>query len=464
DPLKWTLKFKCWATAVYCLMILSTTYGSSSYAASAITVEREWGLSRPLATSGTSLWVLGFAVGPLLFGPTSEVVGRRPVYLVSFALLTIANIVACVAPDIEVLLAMRFIGGCMGSSALNNVAASISDMVRVRDRLRYLTMYRIVSFGGPTLGPLVGTFLNQASWRWNLAVLPFFSFATLVLYATTVPESHRVTIARKQLEQRQKEHEKEVEKLCEEGKMTRSTGDRSNRELGGPSLMQRYKTALSMPFVLLFTEPIVGIVCIYTALLYGLLYGIIAAFPLVWQDIRGRSPEYASTVFLTLLGGFCLGAGLIGCWLQDKSYKRQYDAGEVTPESRIGPATWASFFVPVGLFVFGWTAPYDRLVGSLDIHWAVPCIALVIFAFGMQVVFNSWLSYLGDAYAPVAASAMAAATFSRSLLGAAFPLFLRQWMLVWSVQIVFSILGGLSILLSFGGLLFVRYGPRIRAR
>lgn len=123
----------------------------------------------------------------------------------------------------------------------------------------------IVSFGGPTLGPLFGTFLNQASWRWNLAVLPFFSFATLVLYAATVPESHRVTIARKQLEQRQKEHAKQVEKLCEEGKMTRPTEDRSKRELGGPSLMQRYKTALSMPFVLLFTEPIVGIVCIYTA-------------------------------------------------------------------------------------------------------------------------------------------------------------------------------------------------------
>ena len=99
--------------------------------------------------------------------------------------------------------------------------------------------------------------------------------------------------------------------------------------------------------------------CLYTSVLYGLLYGTLAAFPFVWQGIRGRSPQYASVTYLSLLGGFTLGAVLVGCLLQDRQFKREYDEGRSTPESRIGPATWIGFLVPVGLFLFAWTAPFD---------------------------------------------------------------------------------------------------------
>ena len=84
-----------------------------------------------------------------------------------------------------------------------------------------------------------------------------------------------------------------------------------------------------------------------------------AAFPVVWQQIRGRSPEYASLTYLSILGGFTLGALIIGCFLQDWQFKRAYDEHRYVPETRIGPATWAGFAVPLGLFLFAWTAPYD---------------------------------------------------------------------------------------------------------
>lgn len=124
------------------------------------------------------------------------------------------------------------------------------------------------------------------------------------------------------------------------------------------------------------TEPVIIIVSLYTAVLYGLLYGTLvsisieircqliiylqAAFPFVWQQIRRRSPEYASITYLSLLGGFTFGAIFVGCWIQDSQFKREYDEKRYRPESRIGPATWIGFCVPVGLFLFAWTAPYDR--------------------------------------------------------------------------------------------------------
>lgn len=94
-------------------MILSTTFGSSAYSASAPQVEVVFNVGRTVATLGTSLYVLGFALGPLAFGPSSEVVGRKPVYLVSFVLLTAFNIGVCFAQTIEGLLICRFFAGFM---------------------------------------------------------------------------------------------------------------------------------------------------------------------------------------------------------------------------------------------------------------------------------------------------------------------------------------------------------------
>lgn len=69
-----------------------------------------------------------------------------------------------------------------------------------------------------------------------------------------------------------------------------------------------------------------------------------------------------------------------------------------------------------------------------------------------------------DAYGPRAASAMSAATFTRSLIGAAFPLFFRQLLIAITIQATFSIFAGLSLLLSLAGFWFHRNGAAIRAR
>lgn len=89
---------------------------------------------------------------------------------------------------------------------------------------------------------------------------------------------------------------------------------------------------------------------------------------------------------------------------------------------------------------------------------------MVIFSMAMQVIFNSWLSYASDAYGDNSASAMAACTFSRSLCGAAFPLFMGPILDAASVEIIFTVFASVSVVLSFGSIAFVRYGPLLRQR
>ncbi|CAO1631306.1 unnamed protein product [Sympodiomycopsis kandeliae] len=455
DPLEWSDKYKIWANTTYCIMILSTTYSSSAFAPSVTQLTKEWGIERHLALAGTSTYVLGFALGPFIMAPFSEVFGRKPVYVASFIFLTLFNLVVALAPNISVFLVSRFLAGFCGSSALNNVAASVVDFTVTRNRLRYNTCYRIVSFGGPTLGPFAGSWLTEkCGWRWNMRMLPIFSFVALCLYAFTVPETHRPTLLRKQHHRRRLEMERDPEKRDSSGLF-----DGQCAELPMPSLKQRLITALKRPFIYLFTEPLVMMICLYTAILYGLLYGLLGAFPYAFMDLRGLSRIDTSWMYLSILLGFLLGAAIIGLTLQDRQFKKAWDAGTYTPETRIGPAAWGSFAVPVGLLIFAWTAPYVT-----SVHWIGPCIGVVVFSFGIQIVFNSWLSYLADAYGPNSASAMAAATFSRSMLGAAFPLFMKDILKVMTFQGCISMFAAISVPLSICGLLFVKYGAVLRVR
>lgn len=291
-----------------------------------------------------------------------------------------------------------------------------------------------------------------------MRVLPIFSFFALCLYAFTVPESHRPTLLRKQQQRWRKELQRRDDL---ESKASSGPEDHNTRSAAPtPSLKERLITALKRPFVYLFTEPLVMIVCFYQAILYGMLYGLLGAFPYAFMDLRGLSRLNTSWMYLSILLGFVIGAAAIGCLLQDRQFKRAWDTGTYTPESRIGPAVWGSFAVPIGLFIFAWTAPYP----AEAVHWLGPCTGMVVFAFGMQLTFNSWLSYLGDAYGPNSASAMAAATFSRSMLGAAFPLFMKDLVRGMTLQGTMSMFAGISIPLSLCGVLFVKHGASIRKK
>lgn len=72
------------AASILSLMCFSTTFSSSAYASSALSIEKYFNTSQDVVLLGVALFVLGFALGPLLFGPLSFVIGKRPVYIITF--------------------------------------------------------------------------------------------------------------------------------------------------------------------------------------------------------------------------------------------------------------------------------------------------------------------------------------------------------------------------------------------
>ncbi|GAA5839929.1 hypothetical protein JCM9279_005211 [Rhodotorula babjevae] len=443
SPINWSTKKKILVDFVLNIWVLSLTYSSTAYVASVPALMRRFHSSQTIGLLGVTLTVLGFAAGPLLFGPSSEIYGRRPVYLGCGLLYSAFAFGVAFANDMPSLLSFRFAVGLFGSAQINNVPASIGDFTVPANRGPYSIIYAICAFGGPALGPLSSSFVEtEAGYRWNLRVIAIFCTFTSLL-AAFVPETHHPTLARHR-----------AEKESSEPVARKSVAD----------VVRVYKGALSRPFIFLFTEPIVAIISLYLSVLYGILYGFFPAFSVVWIEIRGFSQQSFGLTYIALGLGFLIGAmaiALLGGKSYMKAAKKALERGDasIPAEARLSTLTpIGAVLAPVSLFLFAWTAPFP------SIHWAVPCLAELLFGCSMLMIFTSFIPYLIDSYQMHAASALAAGMASRALIGSVFPLFTLPMYHNLTVQGATSLFAGIACLCAPIPVIFARYGPGLRRR
>jgi hypothetical protein len=229
-------------------------------------------------------------------------------------------------------------------------------------------------------------------------------------------------------------------------------------EQGTKSVGSVFKTALTRPWILLFREPIVFLLSIYMAIIYGTLYMLFAAFPIVYQQGRGWSQGIGGLAFIGVAVGM-VAAVIYSVW-DNKRYNRAIEASEsgiAAPEARLPPAFLGSIAIPVGLFWFAWT-------NSPSIHWIASIMAGAPFGMGIVLVFLSIMNYLIDAYLIYAASVLAANSVLRSLFGAAFPLFTSYMYANLGIHWASSIPAFLALACVPFPFLFYRYGEAIRQR
>lgn len=251
---------------------------------------------------------------------------------------------------------------------------------------------------------MIGGFLGEsAGWVWVQGFLATFTGLIWIVESLLVPETYAPLLLRKRADR--------LSKLT--GKVYRSKLD---IERGRVSVANAFGAALLRPWILLFAEPIVLLLSLYMAIIYGTLYMLFDAFPIVFQEIRGWSEGIGSLPFLGVMTGMMLA---VGCNMYDnKRYVRIHEKhrGFAPPEARLPPTMVGAVAIPVGLFWFAWT-------NGPNVHWIVSIIAAAPFGFGMVLVFLNIMTYLIDAYTIYAASVLAANSIIRSCFGAGFPLF-----------------------------------------
>ncbi|KAI8713679.1 Efflux pump FUBT [Fusarium sp. LHS14.1] len=439
-------RWKKWAfVGLQSLATLATTFASSAYSGGIKQVISDFGISQELATLGISLYVLGFAFGPLIWAPLSELYGRRNVFFYTFMAATAFSAGAAGAGSIAALLVLRFLTGSIGSAPLSNAPAIIADMFDKSERGMAMCMFSGAPFLGPAIGPIAGGFLGQAEgWRWLHGLMAIFTGVTWIVCTILIPETYAPYILRKRAEH--------LSKLT--GNTYISTLDADKPP---SSAAHQLKNALTRPWLLLFKEPIVFITSIYISIIYGTMYMCFAAFPIIFQIGRGWSQGVGGLAFTGIVIGVVL--SIISFIFEDKRYTRaaQRRGIPMEPEDRLPPAIMGSLLIPIGLFWFAWTS-------FTSVHWIVPIIGTVFFAWGLVLVFMALLNYLIDSYVIFAASIMAANSALRSLFGAAFPLFTRQMYENLGVQWASSIPAFFALSCVPFPFLFYKYGRQIRMK
>lgn len=121
-------------------------------AASAIATE--FGVSSEISYLITSLFLLAYGFGPLLWGPGSELRGRREIFIVTMISYTALHLGQALAPNIETLMVTRFFHGIFAVAPLVNCGGVIADIWSSAYRGIATSLFVACVFLGPVAGPI----------------------------------------------------------------------------------------------------------------------------------------------------------------------------------------------------------------------------------------------------------------------------------------------------------------------
>lgn len=445
NPMKWPRSKKIRVTIIYGMTTMCSTFASSIFSAASPFVAEVYGVSSEVGILGLSLFLLGFAFGPVLFAPVSEVYGRRVALIVPMFVFICFSAATATAENLQTIFITRFFGGIFSSSPVTIVGGGIADMFNQRDRGSMVVIYSLCIVGGPTLAPVIGSAVSESylTWRWTEYLIVILTSAVLTLEFFFLPETSAAAILTKKAR-----------------KLRLETGRwelHSKHEEVDHSISAFVHTTLFLPLLMLVKEPMVLLITLYNAFAYGILYLLFAAIPIIYEETRGWKTVPASLPNLATLVGTFIAAG-VNYIYAEKFFARYLDehGGKAPPERRLPPMMIGSIAFPVGFFIIGWTS-------SPSVHWFPSLIGLSLIGMSFLLIFQSGTNYLIDAYTKVSASAIAANTFSRSLLGAAFPLIAQPLYHNLGVHWACTLLGCLGVLLGATPYFFFVYGAGIRA-
>ena len=371
NPMNWGAGRKWGTIAILGFITFITPLASSFFAPAVPLVMKDFNNDNELlAEFVVSIYILGFAFGPLIIAPLSEIYGRAPLYISCNILFVVFSVACGLSKNMGTLVAFRFLLGCAGASPLTLGGGTIADMIPQEKRGASMAIWAMGPLVGPVIGPVCGGYLSQAKgWRWIYWVLAIVSGAAstvaLVLLKETYPP---VILARKA------------------ARLRKETGNEALRSKldNGTSHNECFKLAIFRPMKMLILSPIVASLCWYMAVAYGLLYLLFTTYTFVFEDVYHFS---TGTVGLTYIGtgvGMLLGLTILGT-ATDRVLKNRKAAGkEMKPEHRMPLylTVPAGICLPAGLFIYGWTT--DK-----HVHWIVPLIGTAIIGFAMLSIFVS---------------------------------------------------------------------------
>ncbi|EGY18800.1 uncharacterized protein VDAG_08960 [Verticillium dahliae VdLs.17] len=415
----------------------NSNLGSSLPSNAATAIQVDLSIARGPLVWLNSLYMLGYAVGPLLFGPLSEHIGRRPVILYAYAGYMLCTMACALSDRFALLLAFRFLTGFVASAPNATVGGLLADAHPAQaERGRAMAYFTCAAVAGPLFGPLVSGFAQGHSWQ--LVFWVGFAIAGVGLpLPLLLPETFAPVLERRR---------------------ARAAGEAVPGS-SEKSLAAELRIVFTRPAVMMVREPIVLWTALYLALVYSILYLFFQAYPVIFQGVYDLSPGMIGLGYLPILAGILL--ALAGVFLYDAQLAQYQARGSrwASDEThrRLPLAYIGGPLVTLGLFWLGWSS-------TGTIHPALPLLSGLPFGAGYMLIFVAMVNHLSDAYRDFSASAHSAASTTRSLAAAFLPVAAAPMYAALGVPWACSLLGFAALALSAVPLIFVRFDAAIRRR
>lgn len=395
----------------------------------------------------------------MIFPPYSESFGRKNLYIISTILYAVFSILIAAFPSLPMVAVGRFITGFFSSIPTIVVAGSIEDLYDTTGRVWMVFAWLTASNLGLVFGTIAGSYITfKVGWshfpspnvkslyltetrRWV-----FWIAGIVMAVASILLLGIRESRPSQLLEQRVRQ-------------IRLATGDNSlvaQNPDHTPDFRTFVRTAFLRPLYL-FSEPIVLLVSVLSAIAFGLIYLFTEAIPVVYA-LHGFSSHQSSLAFLPIGFGLFFGILIRRHDLRLLVHRMSFHQ-PIAPEDKLFGFVVAAPILALSLWLFAWTIP--PLVAQAP--WIISFLALVPVGFAINEFDAVLTGYMADSYTVYAASAFASLSILRSTASATFPLFARQ---MYESRLgpngATSVLAGVATVACLCPVVFVQYGRRIR--
>ncbi|KAF7561465.1 hypothetical protein G7046_g2688 [Stylonectria norvegica] len=520
SPLTWAPARKIVLLTMSCLATFLTAYTAGAYSPPSAAMAKDLGASHLASLVGITTFCLGFGLAPMALAPISEIWGRYPVFVGCFAVYAIFQAVCPLMTNLGGMLVARFFVGAGASVAGSVVGGVIADLWDKEERNTPMAIFSGCVLLGTGAGPLVASAFVERfndgtqAWKWSFWHQVIMD-GLLVLGVVVIFRESRGSVLLSRKAKKLNRWYEELESAgaygvwvddsemsinqveANEGsssltltnpgsidvKYVSDRDQRPQRQLRRirwlvqadeerASLAVMMHTSIRRPFHLLFTEPVVFWFSLWAAFSWGILYLSFAVVPFLYAG----NFEKSSRIYIAMMVSSVV-ACIAGIWqdrlLRHPQWQKVVD-GSVppsdskfwalmrrkfpaeAPESRLYFSCITAMMLPAGLFGAFMCPPsmagYGQAIGIGFANWGIYSIYLATF------------NYLADTYHVYASSALAAQSFSRNMLGGAFPLITGALFTNMGLKGAGGILGGIACALTLIPWVLVFFGERIRAR
>ncbi|CAI7569748.1 unnamed protein product [Penicillium glandicola] len=371
------------------------------------TLVHNYNLTTELVDLTITTYMILQGLAPSLMGTFADTGGRRPAYIVSFAVYTAANIGLALQNSFAVLLVLRCLQSAGSSGTVAFGYGVIADITTAAERGKYIGPMAAGVMVAPALGPVIGGLLAKfLGWRSVFWFLVIISGGYLVFYVFTMPETARKIVGNGHAVP------KEWWRHTDEGSQQQSP---HTKRLTFPNPLRSFAVLLEWDALIIISY--VGIVMFSNI-------ALLTSTPNLFGPLYGFNELQIGLCFLPFGVSSCLGAVLYGKVI-DYNYKRTAHKLGFLVDRKKGdnlrsfPIERTRLLTVFPVMAIGIAAfiPYGWVLQQ-RVHLAAPLALQFIIGFCFVASLNCLNTLLVDLFPDKPATAASACNFVRCCLGA----------------------------------------------